>query len=181
MGLFDFLFGGGNNNTPDTEDDGFRTITVDNTYSIDIPSFISSKVNKSDDTALTIRYRSKNKDTALVILDDNKESVNEIRESYQKQDTELLDFVACLTINNMFEDTSAVEIGNYDNRLINNLPAVTFNVIEKESMLQAGCVHSFAIIEGKNNIYRIVGTVAGSDIEDKLELVEQGINTFREL
>lgn len=167
------------------KDDSVNSVTVENRYSIDVPSFLSPTNKLSADAAL--QYWNKTLDISFQVIDEPKfefvESIQELREEdpdFGKGET-LLDMMSSVCLNTIFDDIDKVEIGNYENTTINGLPAVTLNAFQKRTFFKDALYGSFAFIEGRETLYQVMIFSGGESIEKLADKLERSIKSFKEL
>ena len=165
-------------------DDSTQTVSVKGLYSIDVPSFLSPTNKLGEDASL--QYWSKSLDITFQVIDESKsefiEAVKEMQEdlpSFGDGDS-LLDKLAVVSIANIF-DIDKTEIGDYTERTINGLKAITLNAFQKRTFLKDALYGSFAFIEGKKTLYQVVILTGGTSITKLADKLEASIMSFREL
>ena len=165
-------------------DDSVQTI-VKNTFSIDIPSFLTP-TDKYGETA-SLCYCNKTLGIVLEVIDEPKqdfiEALNELRKEapeFGKGDS-LLDIMSAMEINHIFEDKDKIEILDCYETTINGLKALTLNALRKGTFFKAAIFVSFTFIEGKDTLYQIRIWSGGTSIAKLEEKLDKSIKSFKEL
>lgn len=164
--------------------DSVETVVVKDKFSIDIPSFLKPTNKLSADAEL--QYWSVTLDIQYQVTAESKaefeKAVAETKEeipSFGEGNT-LLDKMAVVTIANMF-DIDKTEIGEYRERTINGLKAITLNAFQKRTFLKDALYGSFAFIEGRDTLYQIIILTGGTSISKLADKLEASIMSFKEL
>ena len=161
-----------------------QTVTVENRYSIEVPSFLTPTKKLSEDAA--IQYYSKAMDISFMVIDEPKEVFINEMEEFKKEmpdfgkDKTLLDKMVIITLSNAY-DMDKIEVLDYTATSINGLNAVTFNTFKKRTFFEDAQYGSFAFIEGKDTLYQIIILSGGTSITKLSEKLESSIKTFKEL
>ena len=165
------------------KDDTVQTV-VRNTFSIDIPSFLTQTTKYGD--YASVQYWNKTLDIALLVIDESKsefiESLEELKKDVPNiKDRSILDNLATMVLDNYFEDINKIQVNDYCNTKINGLDAVTFNAFQKRTFFKDALFGSFAFIEGKETLYQIVILSGGTSISKLAEKMDKSIYSFKEL
>lgn len=159
-----------------------KEVVVNNKFSINVPTFLSP-TNLNEDASL--QYASKTLDISFMVIDEPKsefiDAVSDLQlNNAQRENDTLLDAMATLTINNMF-DMDKVKISNYTATTINGLNAITLNIFQSRTFFKDAVYGSFAFVEGKNTLYQILIMSGGTSIRELAEVLEKSIYSFKEL
>lgn len=164
--------------------DSVQTVNVKGLYSIDVPSFLSPTNKLGEDASL--QYWNKSLDITLQIIDESKSEFIEAAKEVQEElpalgnGDPLLDKLAVVTIASMF-DLDKTEIGDYTEKTINSLKAITLNAFQKRTFLKDALYGSFAFIEGKETLYQVIILTGGTSISKLADKLESSIMSFKEL
>jgi hypothetical protein len=165
-------------------DNTFKTVVVQNRYSINVPSFLSPRNKLGGDASL--QYWSRTLDILLQVTDEPKSEFIETVKELEKElpdlgvGESLLDDMMAVSLSNLF-DIDKVDIGNYTQIKINNLNAIRVNAFQKSTFFKDAMYGSFAFIEGKNTLYQIAILSGGTSISKLSDKLEDAIYSFKEL
>ena len=166
------------------KNDTAQTIVVQNKYSIDVPSYLSPTTKLSEDASL--QYRSKTLDVTLQVVDEPTSeciaAVEDVRKEHPDfgEDQSLLDNIARMALISMF-DIDKTEIVNCAETKINGMNAVMLNAFQKRTFLTDAIYGSFAVIEGKETLYKVIILAGGTSIKKLSDKLETVIYSFKEL
>lgn len=156
-----------------------QTVTIDNRYSLDLPSFLAEGIDLNDDASL--QYQNILREFYVIVIDEPKSDItaviadNGLTGMYPTEfdaytDLMLDGFDAALDITKESEviDTT-----------INQMPARLININATVEGLKA--YYALALIEGKNNYYQVLSWTVDSKEAEHKDLMKQIIYSFKEV
>lgn len=162
-----------------------ETVSYQNRFAIDIPTFLKPTNKLSDDAS--IQYRNTTLDIGVLVIDEPKsEFIDEWEEikSYLDDDDNpcetLVDKVMSASLFNMFNGED-VELSNVQEKHINGMPAVSVEVSKPSTFFKDASYTHITCIEGRNTIYQIIAIVGGSSIPEFSSRLSTIASTFKEL
>jgi hypothetical protein len=143
-----------------------QTVTIENKYSISIPSFLT-KVNELNDDA-SLQYQHAWKGFYVIVIDESKSEMqkalndNNLAESY----TNDIKGYSNLVLNAFEQDLSGSQKSVITDTIINNMPARLLTVSGRVADVDA--FYSLAFIQGKKRYYQIMAwTLSSKEYEYK--------------
>lgn len=160
--------------------DSVQTITVNNLYSIDVPTYLSSTTKLSKDASL--QYWNKTLDVTMQVIEEPKQGlIDVLRRKGLDKERSMLENVALFTLASIFEDLDKVELFDKDSCQINGLDALTLNAFQKRTFFKDGVYASLAFVEGKSHVYQIMIISGGSSISKLADKLQPLLYSFKEL
>lgn len=156
-----------------------QTVTIENKYSISIPSFLSKASNLND--AASFQYQHVWKEFYVIAIDENKEKLkeaiveNHLTESYSNN----LQGYTNLLLDNFRRVITISSESQVIDTLINNMPAKIVSISGKVEGIDA--FYSLAFIEGKNRYYQIMSWTLLSRESEYREKMSKLIFSFKEI
>lgn len=161
------------------ESDEMNTITVQNTYSIDIPVYLEKATGLNEDASL--QYKNELKEFYVLVINEEKDEVhNVIIENSLEEIYDLsLDGYTNLIYDGFTENVENIKQTDFHKEKLNNCQAQLFNV--EGTIDNIDIFFSFAFIEGKEQYYQIMIWTLLSKKDKYKAKMAQMISSFKEL
>lgn len=134
--------------------DAVKTVTVENRYSVSIPSFLTEVHNLNEDASL--QYQHAWKEFYVIVIDESKEemekalTVNNLTGSYSND----VDGYANLLLKGFEQAISVSSKSDLVDTLVNGMPAKLITISGRAEGINA--YYALAFIEGKKHYYQIM-------------------------
>jgi len=156
-----------------------KTVTIENKYSVTIPSFLTEVHNLNEDASL--QYQHAWKEFYVIVIDEHKDEFNKVLVENQLTECYSNDLIGysdlCLDI--FKQGISISSKSDLIDKRINNLPARLITIKGKVEDINA--FYSVAYIKGQERYYQIITwTLASKEMLYK-EQMQKLINSFKEL
>ena len=166
------------------EDDTTQTVSIQNRYSIELPSYTKPLPGLARDASL--QYGSRRIGLYIYVVDEKKSDVINVIEKRKSegtltnQENTLLSNLAEIIIAGMFNHK---EMWDYRNINVNGLEGISFNISNTTTHLGKSITtnYHFAFFEGKETLYQICSQVVDGNIETFLHQMEHIVNSFKEI
>ncbi len=159
--------------------DSEQTITIDNKYSLTLPSFLTKVNNLNEDASL--QYQHAWKEFYVIVIDETKSEVqaaleqNNLTETYSND----IDGYSNLLMDGFEQVISVSSKSSIVDTTIFKLPAKFLTINGNVEGIDA--FYSLAFIEGKNRYYQIMAWTLASKKYQYQEKMQKMIYTFKEL
>jgi len=160
-------------------DDSLQEITVENRYSISIPSFLKKAHDLNDDASL--QYQHIFREFYVIVIDEPKSELkkalddNNLTEFYSNDIEGYFD----LLFNDFEQGVSAFRKSNLIDTLINNMPAKLLTVLG--TVEDIDIFYYLAYIEGEKRYYQIMAWTLASREHQYKEKMRKIIYSLKEL
>lgn len=161
------------------DSDTVSSVTINDTYSIEVPSFLSEAKDLHEDASL--QYQNTFKEFYVVVIDESKESLHTLIEDAELTGLYSKDFEGFTQINlDHFESvvTDFSQIEPIDT-VINDLHARTVTVSGKVDGIDI--YYAIAFIDGRDNYYQVMTWTLKTKKDDFAERMDRMINSFKEI
>ena len=155
------------------------TVSIDNKYSLTIPSFLDKANNLNEDASL--QYQHLKKELYVIVIDDLKSELyraleeNDLTENYSND----IHGYTNLMLDGFELDVTILEKSDIFYTTINDLPAKLITI--KGSIQGIDAYYSLACIEGKERYYQIMTWTLSSKETEHKEEMRKIIYSFNEL
>lgn len=160
-------------------DETKQVVTIENKYSISIPSFLT-KVSNLNDVA-SLQYQHAWNEFYVIVIDESKEEMQKVLSENNLIGTYPNDIngYSSLLLNGLGENMKVTKKSKVINSIVNNMPARILTISAKVEGIDA--FYTIAFIEGKNRYYQIMTwTLAKKESEYK-EKMNQILHSLKEL
>lgn len=162
------------------KDDNYETVTVNNLYSINVPSFLSPTTKLSRDASL--QYWNKTLDVSFIVIEEPKKELEEALKRHGKdQERSLVENLVLISLSTVFEDLNKVKVDNFITGEVNGLNGAMLNAFQKSTFFKDALYGTIAAIEGKEHVYQLIILSGGSSISKLADKLEEMIYSFKEL
>jgi hypothetical protein len=155
----------------------FKTVTIANKYSIDIPNSFEKVGNLNDEASL--QYQNALKEFYVIVIDESKESFNKAIFENQSDITPDLEGYYKAIQFNLTEAIKDKKLFEEKTTSINGRKAKVFSVTGNVEGYDI--FYRYAIIEGKSNYYQIMLWTEKKKETNYKEMMNRSINSFKEL
>jgi len=167
------------------DDDTTQTVTINNRYSIKLPSY--TRPLRGLARGASLQYGSRRVGFFIYVVDEKKSDVINVVEKRKSEGTltnqnnTLLSNLAEIIIVNMFQGTK--EMKGYSNIDINGLAGISFNIENTTTHLGKHITtnYYFAFFEGKDTVYQICSQIVDGNLTPFLHKMKQIVNSFKEI
>jgi hypothetical protein len=159
--------------------DNQQTVTIENKYSIVIPSYMTEASGLNDDASL--QYKNSRKVLFLIVIDDSLAEMNKVLDDDNLNETYTSDIngYSELIMNGVEQKISVAHKSKIIDTTINNIPARLLTVSGRYDGIDL--YYSFAFIQGKERYYLImVWTTSNKEYEYK-DKINRVMYSFKEL
>lgn len=156
-----------------------KVITIDNKYSISIPSFLTKVSNLNEDASL--QYQHALKEFYVIVIDEPKEELLKALMEYDLEDkySNNVQGYANLVLDNFERVISVSRTSDVIDTLIREMPARVLNI--NGTLEDIGAYYSFACVEGENHYYQILTWTLSRKENQYKEKMKRIIYSFREI
>ena len=155
----------------------FKTITIADKYSLDIPDSFEKVDNLNDDASL--QYQNAFKEFYVIVMDEPKETFDTAVTTNDVDMTPDLEGYYKSIQLNLKNAIKNIKIFNEKNTEINGRKAKIFSVTGNVEGYDI--FYRYALVEGKKEYYQIMLWTEQKKGESYLETMNQSINSFKEL
>ncbi|GAA4017426.1 hypothetical protein GCM10022408_33740 [Hymenobacter fastidiosus] len=143
-----------------------QTVTIENKYSVSIPSFLAKTSELNDDASL--QYQHAWKEFYIIILDESKTDMQKVLDDNNLTETYSNDIkgYSDLSLNGFEKGISSSQKFEIIDTLVNNMPARLLTITGRVEGIDA--FYSLAFIQGKERYYQIMAwTLSSKEYEYK--------------
>ncbi|MBP6557265.1 MAG: hypothetical protein KA213_02795 [Flavobacterium sp.] len=155
----------------------FKTVTIANKYSIDIPNSFEKVDNLNDEASL--QYQNALKEFYVIVIDESKESFKEaVLENHADITPNLEGYYKAIQLN-LTEAIKDMKLFEEKTTAINGRKAKVFSVTGNVEGYDI--FYRYAIVEGKSYYYQIMLWTEKKKEANYKEMMNTSINSFKEL
>ncbi|WP_412476988.1 hypothetical protein [Flavobacterium sp. TBRC 19031] len=155
----------------------FKTITISDKYSLDIPDSFEKADNLNDEASL--QYQNALKEFYVIVMDEPKETFDTAVTQYQVDMTPDLEGYYKAIQLNLKNAIKNIKIFNEKNTEINGRKAKIFSITGNVEGYDI--FYRYALVQGKKDYYQIMLWTEQKNGDHYLSTMDQSINSFKEL
>jgi hypothetical protein len=156
-----------------------QIVTIENKYSISIPSFLTKVSGLNDDASL--QYQHAWKELYVIVIDESKEEMQNVLSENNligKYSNDIKGY-SSLLLNGFEQNINVSKKSKVTETLVNNMPARLITVSGKVEGIDA--FYTIAFIEGKNRYYQIMTWTLASKENEYKDKMNQILYSLKEL
>lgn len=161
-----------------TDSNKSNLVSVENRYSISLPSFLTEVHNLNEDASL--QYQHAWKEFYIIVIEDSKEEIDKVFEEYDMppEYSNTLQGYTNLVLHNINQNSSISSV-SVEDTTINQLPAKLFTTTEKIDGIDV--YYSVAVIKSDDYFYQIMTWTLSSKKYQYKDQMEDILRSFKEI
>ncbi|MDH5381546.1 MAG: hypothetical protein OEW75_11870 [Cyclobacteriaceae bacterium] len=157
----------------------FDKTTINNLYSLDIPSFLSKSEDLNDDASL--QYQNVFKEFYIIVIEETQEEFHNLVVENEMEDIYSADFEGYTqaVVDILREDIDIYDETTVLDTIINGLSSKKIEISGKSEDVEV--YYNYTLVQGKDNYYQILTWTLLGNKEDYVKDMNRMTNSFREL
>lgn len=156
-----------------------RKVAINDLYSVEIPDILSKATNLNDEASL--QYQNLFKELYIIVLDETKESVNEVLSSYDTSDSyqENVRGYANLMIANFATGFDEYKVVEEKETELNGMKCILYSIDSESDGIK--CYYNMGLFESKSHYYQVHIWTLKEKKDEHLARMDAMMKSFKEV